>query len=360
MKKIIALAMTLVLSVPAFAEIPYTNYELTGIGYYTTEYDVKNLYYTNALGERNGRFAYSFTDSGKEKEKAWAGFTGVLSAALESEKTRRLFIAAGGSEQVGGFPDQIGVGCVTFKLPNLEHISLERVSLIGETAFKGLKRMDYVCFGRGNDPIFGSSDTGVYIGKEAFSGCENLRTAMFTDSVKEISESVFENCPKLTVIGKAGTLAEEYANKNHIPFIPAVNKNGDPSTIVAMAEQTATVTINGVDIPAYTVNGSVYVGESVLKCLGVAVDWFGDQRITRVIVPQSMDWKVTLNTNTNPYSIAVYSTDVEFWKYNEGDPQWTNESSKIYWDRYNKIPALNVGNGESIIDVNALAEKVLY
>lgn len=243
--------------------------------------------------------------------------------------------------------------------------------------------VDYVCSGSNVD----------YICAKAYSNCKNLRTVMIcspntllschsdsfsfnckcktdmeaaydnlTVAVNETKEEVidrkYRNCvfvdsPKLTIIGYGGTQAEEYAKDHGIPFIPAFIRNGEPSTIVAEAVQNATVTINGEQIPAYTVNGSVYVGESALKCMGVGMSWKSEWRYVDIepyietgVVDRpikSFKWSVELNTNPEPYSIAVYSSDVEFW-----------------YKGNMRIPALNVGNGESIIDVNALAEAVLY
>ena len=108
------------------------------------------------------------------------------------------------------------------------------------------------------------------------------------------------------------------------------------------AAQTAKVTINGVAIKAYTVNDSVYIGESALKSLGFGMSWDKVARITTVTKPENVEWSVELNTNSHPYYLDIVSTDIKFMM---------NGFS---------IPALYIGNGESIIDVNAVAEAVLY
>ncbi len=228
----------------------------------------------------------------------------------------------------------------------------EQFREMGKTHFRGCKKLDNICFGPNMS----------YVQYKAFADCDNLRTAMFfADNIRfenlwayeEFGEHmkyfntispegcVFENCPKLTIIGKKGTV-EAYAKENNIPFIPAIINHGEQSTVVTQAQQTATVTINGVNIPAYTVNGSVYVGESALRSLGFNTAWDGEARTTAVTAPENVEWSVQLDTNPNPYPINVVSSDVSFWH------------------KGFRIPALNVGNGESIIDVNALAERVLY
>ncbi|MCH5188147.1 MAG: leucine-rich repeat domain-containing protein [Oscillospiraceae bacterium] len=238
----------------------------------------------------------------------------------------------------------------------------DKVRRITGYNFTGCTEMDYLCFGTGLRAL----------GMGTFYGCKNLRTAVFygepielltykptayfeylSDKTEVVQVGPFKYCDRLTIIGRAGEpynsenspysySFEEYADMAGIHFIPAVISRGEPSTIVAQAAQTATVTINGAAVPAYTVNGSVYVGESALKSLGFGMDWNGEARTTTVTKPEIVQWAVELNTNPAPYSIDVVSSDVKFML--NGFP----------------IPALNVGNGESIIDVNALAEAVLY
>ena len=222
--------------------------------------------------------------------------------------------------------------------------------------FQDCPKLDYVCFGTGFE----------LMQWRTFANCVNLRTAIFYGEPAVFNcggiaynydhnpGGVFDNCPKLTIIGKEPVVSgemqydkyslnyREYIELFGGSFIPAIISNGEPSTVVARAEQTATVTVNGAAVPAYTVNDSVYVGESALKSLGFGMDWDGDARTTTVTKPENIQWGVKLNTNLTPAHLDVVSSDVKFIM--NGSP----------------IPALNVGGGESIIDVNALAEAVLY
>ena len=57
------------------------------------------------------------------------------------------------------------------------------------------------------------------IGDYAFSGCTSLKKAVIPASVDNIVESAFSDCPDLTIYGKAGSCAEEYAQGHDIPFV---------------------------------------------------------------------------------------------------------------------------------------------
>ena len=226
------------------------------------------------------------------------------------------------------------LGCEVFaNCKNLRVVHMtENGTILVNSGFKNCGSLDYLQF----------SPNIKEIKLEVFKNCKNVRSAVFpaTDVLIEIDP--FADCPRLTIFGKAGTTVEDYAKEANIPFIGSVINNGEPSTVVAQAAQTATVWLNGYEIPAYTVNGSVYVGESALKSFGFGMDWDGEARTTTVTKPENVQWSVELNTNPEPYSLNVYSSDVKFMM--NGFP----------------IPHLCVGNGESIVDVNALAEAVLY
>lgn len=81
---------------------------------------------------------------------------------------------------------------------------------IGEEAF-------YACKGLENITI--TNDV-TSIGKRAFCGCEDLKNIIIPNSVISIGEYAFEECANLTIHGQAGSVAEQYAKKNNIPFEP--------------------------------------------------------------------------------------------------------------------------------------------
>lgn len=209
------------------------------------------------------------------------------------------------------------------------------VSVLGGGVFASCAALDQICLPHSIDRLSGGT----------FAGCSNLRTVVFPTKniIFDDSEGpIFAGCPKLTMVGMAGTTAETYAAAHGIPFVPSIIPVTAASTLVAYADCTCTVTINGTDVPAYTVGNSVYVGENAMKCFGIACDWNRPTRSTLITVPEGTTFSVTLNTNPEPYSIGIFSSDTAF-----------------YLDGF-RIPAFNVGNGESIVDVNALAGRVLY
>ena len=175
-----------------------------------------------------------------------------------------------------------------------------------------------------------------------FKNCKNVRSAVFPAADVVLELDPFADCPRLTVFGRSGTTVEDYAREADIPFIGSVINNGEPSTVVAQAYQTATVYINGTAVPAYTLNGSVYIKERNLSALGFGLSWDGEARTTTITKLENVQFSVGLNTNPEPNIVDIVSSDIKFML--DGFP----------------IPALNIGNGESIIDVNALAGAVLY
>ncbi len=54
-----------------------------------------------------------------------------------------------------------------------------------------------------------------------FSGCSSLRTVIIPDTVTAIYNDAFLGCDKLTIYGKKGSYAENYAKINGIPFVEA-------------------------------------------------------------------------------------------------------------------------------------------
>lgn len=57
------------------------------------------------------------------------------------------------------------------------------------------------------------------INSEAFSGCYSLKEIYIPETVTEIAENAFEECYDLSIKGKSGSYAEEYAKEYGIDFI---------------------------------------------------------------------------------------------------------------------------------------------
>lgn len=62
-------------------------------------------------------------------------------------------------------------------------------------------------------------DTVTTIGIRTFANCTALAHAYIPASVTMISHDAFYGCKSLTIHGKAGSAAEQYAKKNNIPFV---------------------------------------------------------------------------------------------------------------------------------------------
>ena len=56
------------------------------------------------------------------------------------------------------------------------------------------------------------------IGDYAFAGCTSLKKAVIPETVENIVPTAFSDSPDLTIYGKAGSVAEEYAQANNIKF----------------------------------------------------------------------------------------------------------------------------------------------
>ena len=58
------------------------------------------------------------------------------------------------------------------------------------------------------------------IGDRAFASCSNLTSIYLPDSLQSISSSAFAGSDAVTIYGKKGSLAENYAKARNIPFVP--------------------------------------------------------------------------------------------------------------------------------------------
>lgn len=123
-------------------------------------------------------------------EVAFFGCTGLTSVTLsKSLKTIELFVFSGCR------------GLTSVTIP-------EGATEIQMGAFSG-------CTGLTQVTIPPSVTT---IGELVFKDCTYLISIVIPASVTAIKENAFDGCPNLTIHAPAGSKAEEYANKNGIPF----------------------------------------------------------------------------------------------------------------------------------------------
>lgn len=110
------------------------------------------------------------------------------------------------------FPDtleSIGIqsfqGCTSLKEVNIP----SKVKTIPKRAFFFCQSLETVNLPEGVTTI----------NSEAFARCDNLKEIYIPESVTEIAENAFEECYDLSIKGKSGSYAEEYAKENGIDFI---------------------------------------------------------------------------------------------------------------------------------------------
>ena len=63
------------------------------------------------------------------------------------------------------------------------------------------------------------NDGVTFLGRKAFANCQNLKSIYIPDSVTDIANDLLSGCGNVTVYGKSGSEAEEYATNNGFAFI---------------------------------------------------------------------------------------------------------------------------------------------
>ena len=152
-------------------------------------------------------------------------------------KCRKTLLAypAGKQDMSFAIPDSVtNIGNnAFFYCANLTSITLpDSVISIGEGAFFGCSNLSNVTIPDSVTEIGGYAfeqcenltsitipNSVTSIGEQAFYWCCNLTSITIPDSVISIGKDAFVYCPRLTIRGKRGSAAEQYAAENKIPFI---------------------------------------------------------------------------------------------------------------------------------------------
>lgn len=110
------------------------------------------------------------------------------------------------------FPDTLeSIGVQSFQnCKSLKEINIpSKLKIIPKRAFFYCESLDAVNLSEGVTTI----------DSEAFGGCYSLKEIYIPESVTEISENAFDECDNLSIKGKSGSYAEEYAKGNGFNFI---------------------------------------------------------------------------------------------------------------------------------------------
>ncbi len=164
-----------------------------------------------------GDGAFEFCDeltviSVDKNNKSYTSEDGVL---FDKNKTT-LIAYPGGKKGTYSIPYSVtSIGAFAFSCcTGLTSVTIpDSVTEIGYSAFQ-------YCYGLTNVTI---PDSVTSIGDWAFEGCTGLTSVTIPESVTSIGDCAFGGCYDLTIYGKKGSYAEQYAKDNNIPFKAVVD-----------------------------------------------------------------------------------------------------------------------------------------
>ncbi|MCH5187102.1 MAG: leucine-rich repeat domain-containing protein [Oscillospiraceae bacterium] len=168
-----------------------------------------------------------------------------------------------------------------------------------------------------------------------------VRTVTLPDNISYIGRSL--DLEKLVLLCRPGSLTERRLRNEGIPCYSTLISPGETPEVVASVSVACTALLNGNLLPVWRLRNSYFISERDLTACGYSFDWDPDTRITTITAPESTVW--TLNryeAPAEPKSADIWSSDVRFV---------INGTV---------IPSLNIGGGESIIDINALTGSIIY
>ena len=116
--------------------------------------------------------------------------------------------AIGSKVRAVRFPDTVVKLTGTFALnENIEIVVCRGLEVCGDMAFGQCPKLRTIVFGDELNTIEANS---IIL-------CDSLEEVYIAPGVTKISWC-FDDCPKLTIVGQAGSYAEQYAKDNNIPF----------------------------------------------------------------------------------------------------------------------------------------------
>lgn len=148
------------------------------------------------------------TRIGKEAFKECENLTGIVIPDSVTSIGRNAFYGTSLTTISLPKPEMVAQGALA-GCTGLTHIAIpDGVTSIGEYAFGGCSLTSIVI-----------PNSVTSIGWRAFYCCSSLSSIVIPDSVTSIGREAFYGCRNLTIHAPAGSYAETYAGKYHIPFI---------------------------------------------------------------------------------------------------------------------------------------------
>ncbi|MCH5188255.1 MAG: leucine-rich repeat domain-containing protein [Oscillospiraceae bacterium] len=125
-------------------------------------------------------------------------------------------------------------------------------------------------------------------------------------------------------------------------YIPSIIAFGEEPSVVGKITADREATVNGVTIPLWRINESLYASESDLARCGYSFSWNAGSRTTTITAPDNAVWEVSEAEQESASTADIWSSDVKFVLNGF------------------VIPSLNIGGGESVLDINAVAGRKIY
>ena len=152
------------------------------------------------------------------------------------------------------------------------------VTIIGEEAFSGCKNLTSI--------IFGNSIKNI--GNSAFYGCTGLTSVTIGDSVKRIGNSAFEGCTNLTEINLNAVLLNDLSKGNRVFYNAGIEKEGIKVTIGKEVTKIPACLFS----PKFSSNSpkiTSVIFEEGSMCESIGVSAFeGCTTLTNIVIPNSV------------------------------------------------------------------------